>query len=338
MVRYPKKTRESLNSLNSFRIRTADGREVPLLAVAEISYAPAVERIQRFARKRSAFVSAEIREGADATAIKKAFNETYIPTWKQRHPGVASRDRGGDKEQKEFNAEITRLYLIAFFAMYMTLAIAFGSYTQPILIMTAIPFAFMGAMYGHLIFNVPFAMFSVFGIGAAAGVVVNDNLVLMDYVNRLRREGVGAYAALVEAGVTRFRPIILTSLTTFIGLFPILLEQSFDAQFLRPAVVSLAFGVLFALFVTLFFVPALYGVGVDIKRFTKGLWTGDKQPRFSKGDSLDGVVPDIDNLTQLAIDRANGGAVDRIEPEIEDILTDETPAPTGPAEFPLRRL
>ena len=255
MVRYPKKTRESLNSLNSFRIRTADGREVPLLAVAEISYAPAVERIQRFARKRSAYVSAEIREGADATAIKKAFNETYIPTWKQRHPGVASRDRGGDKEQKEFNAEITRLYLIAFFAMYMTLAIAFGSYTQPILIMTAIPFAFMGAMYGHLIFNVPFAMFSVFGIGAAAGVVVNDNLVLMDYVNRLRREGVGAYAALVEAGVTRFRPIILTSLTTFIGLFPILLEQSFDAQFLRPAVVSLAFGVLFALFVTLFFVP-----------------------------------------------------------------------------------
>jgi multidrug efflux pump subunit AcrB len=176
--------------------------------------------------------------------------------------------------------------------MYMLLAIAFGSYFQPILIMSAIPFGFMGAVFGHLLWGIDFAMFSFFGIAAAAGVVVNDNLVLVDYVNRLRSEGAGAFAALVEAGTVRFRPILLTSVTTFIGLLPILFEQSLDAQFLKPVVISLAFGVLFALFVTLFFVPAMYAVGADIQRFFRSLWTGERQPKLGEGASLDGI-PEI---------------------------------------------
>ncbi len=329
MVRYPKETRESLESLNAFRIRTSDGREVPLLAVAEVSFGPAIDRINRYARKRSATVSAEIRETADATAIKKAFNEEFIPAWQLRHPNVNPRERGGDREEQEFNSELGGLYLIALFAMYIVLAIGFSSYAQPILIMMAIPFAFMGAMYGHFIFGVPFALFSVFGIGAAAGVVINDNLVLIDYVNRLRREGVGAYTALIEAGVTRFRPIILTSVTTFVGLFPILLEQSFDAQFLRPAVVSLAFGVLFALFVTLFFVPALYGVGVDLRRFMVGLWTGNPQPKFMHGQSANNSeAPDLDAM----IDQAADTVEDSTEKDLwADEFSQDAPPPR-PAE------
>ena len=148
--------------------------------------------------------------------------------------------------------------------MYALIAIAFHSYWLPLLVMTAIPFGFMGAIFGHLLFGVPMAMFSWFGIGAAAGVVVNDNLVLVDYIGRLREQGNSLRDAIVEAGVNRFRPILLTTVTTFVGLLPIMAEEATNAQFLKPAVLSLAFGVLFALFVTLLMVPALYAIGGDL--------------------------------------------------------------------------
>ena len=153
--------------------------------------------------------------------------------------------------------------------------------------MTAIPFGFMGAMFGHFLFGIDFALFSFFGVGAAAGVVVNDNLVLIDYVNRLRANGEGALAALVKAGVGRFRPIMLTSFTTFIGLLPIMFETSTDAQFLKPTVVALAFGVFFATAVTLIFVPSMYAVGADIARFYRWAWTGEKQASIGEGASKD---------------------------------------------------
>ena len=138
-------------------------------------------------------------------------------------------------------------------------------------VVTAIPFGFMGAVFGHLIFGMPMALFSYFGIGAAAGVVVNDNLVLLDYIGRLRQQGSSALEAVIEGGVQRFRPILLTTVTTFIGLIPIMAERSTDAQFLKPAVVALAFGVLFALFVTLLMVPALYLIGEDCARWLSSL-------------------------------------------------------------------
>ncbi|MFP3944241.1 MAG: efflux RND transporter permease subunit, partial [Alphaproteobacteria bacterium] len=168
------------------------------------------------------------------------------------------------------------LYIAAFLFMYALLAIAFNSYFLPLLIMTAIPFGFMGAVFGHLFFGMTMQLFSFFGIGAAAGVVVNDNLVLVDYVNRLRDQGKGAVDALVEAGVTRFRPILLTSVTTFVGVLPIMVEQSTQAQGLKPTAVALAFGIFFATFVTLLLVPALYGIGADAGRwfrwYPRALW------------------------------------------------------------------
>ena len=154
---------------------------------------------------------------------------------------------------------------MAFFAMYTLLAVAFKSYSQPILILIAMPYAFIGAIYGHMFLDLTMAIFSYFGIAAAAGVVVNDNLVLMDYCNRLTAKGMDPKKAIIEAGVVRFRPILLTSVTTVAGLLPMMLERSTQAAFLQPIVVSLAFGVMIAFFVTLLMVPALYGIGLDIK-------------------------------------------------------------------------
>ncbi|MEO1658366.1 MAG: efflux RND transporter permease subunit [Pseudomonadota bacterium] len=293
MVRYPEETRESLESLYSeFRIRTNDGREIPATSVVEFEPGPAVRFIRRTDRKRAVQISARIRQGADAGPLRKTFYRQIVPQILAKYPDVQIKQRGADEEQSEFFAQLTVLGTAALFGMYMLLAIAFGSYFQPILIMSAIPFGFMGAMFGHVIFGAEFAMFSFFGIAAAAGVVVNDNLVLVDYVNRLRNEGAGAFAALVEAGVVRFRPILLTSVTTFIGLLPIMFENSLDAAFLKPVVISLAFGVLFALFVTLFFVPSMYAVGADISRWLLSMWTGEAQPKLGEGAST-GELPDI---------------------------------------------
>jgi multidrug efflux pump subunit AcrB len=285
MVRYPAEARSSLVSIETMRIRTVDGREVPLTAVADAEFAPSYKRIDRRDRQRSARITAELREGVDRAAIVKAFRQEFTPEWRRRHPGAALAERGDAEEQAEFFAEFVGLYGVALIAMYILIAIGFNSYWQPILIMTAIPFGFMGAAFGHFIFGLNFALFSFFGVGAAAGVVVNDNLVLIDQVNRLRAQGEGAQAALLKAGVGRFRPILLTSMTTFLGLLPLMFARSTDAQFLMPTVIALAWGTFFALFVTLFFVPALYVIGVDIARFYRWAWTGERQPEFGEGAS-----------------------------------------------------
>jgi len=287
MVRYPKAARESLATIESMRIRTADGREVPLTAVADAKFAPSFKRIERRDRQRSARVTAEVRETVDRGQLMEDYRTNFVPEWKRRHPEASLAERGNAEEQAEFMKEIVPLFFTALFVMYMLLAIAFSSYWQPALIMTAIPFGFMGAIFGHVLFGIDFAMFSFFGVAAAAGVVVNDNLVLIDYVNRLRAKGMGAFGALVTAGVGRFRPIMLTSFTTFIGLLPIMFEQSTDAQFLKPTIVSLAFGVAFATAVTLVFVPAMYAVGADIARFYRWAWTGVKQPKVGHGNPME---------------------------------------------------
>ncbi|HBS33230.1 MAG TPA: AcrB/AcrD/AcrF family protein [Parvularcula sp.] len=287
MVRYPALARESLTSIESMRVRTADGREVPLTAVADATFAPSYKRIDRRDRKRSAQVTAEMPEGADRAAIMKSIQEEFVPKWRERHPGVNLAQRGDAEGQAEFLGDIGWMYIAVLIAVYMLISIAFGSVFQPLLIMSAIPFGFMGAMFGHFMLGLEFGIFSFFGVGAAAGVVINDNLVLIDYVNRLRSQGMGAVAALTKASVERFRPILLTSVTTFFGLMPIMFERSTDAQFLMPTVVALAWGVFFALFVTLFFVPSMYCVGADITRFYKWAWTGERQAPVGFGKSLD---------------------------------------------------
>ena len=260
MVRYPQTTRSSLDSLQNFRVRLADGRQVPLLSVAEIEYQPGISRIDRRERFRSAEVTAEL-DGQTRNEIHEDLEESFIDDWKQDFPGVTLGAIGEAEGEQQFFQELQSLYLIALFLMYMLIAIAFKSYWHPLLVMTAIPFGLMGAIYGHLVWGVPMGLFSFFGIGAAVGVVVNDNLVLLDAMNRNREAGMNIRDAILEATVTRFRPILLTSVTTFVGLLPMMMERSIQAQFLIPTVISLAFGVLVASFVTLLLVPALYSLG-----------------------------------------------------------------------------
>jgi multidrug efflux pump subunit AcrB len=288
MVRYPRDERRSLASLNDFRVRTGDGREVPLLSVADVEIGTGVQRIERRDGERVVYVRAQMEQDL-ISDIARDIDENFIERLQDRFPGLVILKGGAQEEQEQFIQEITSLYAIALFAMYALIAVAFRSYWLPLLVMTAIPFGFMGAVFGHLAFGTPMALFSYFGIGAAAGVVVNDNLVLVDYIGRLRERGLSSAEAILDAGVNRFRPILLTTVTTFVGLIPIMAERSTDAQFLKPAVLSLSFGVLFALFVTLLLVPALYMVGEDCSRALawqrRHFWPGGNGPD-SAGEAL----------------------------------------------------
>ncbi len=265
-VRYPLESRRSIESLKNFRVRTSDGRELPLLAVADLEYAPGISRIQRRNGSRAARISADLKENVRED-IMKDLEDNFFPEWEKRYPGIDRGAVGQAEGEQRFIEEVIGLYLIAFFAMYTMLAVAFRSYWQPILILVAMPYAFVGAIIGHAVLGMTMAIFSYFGIAAAAGVVVNDNLVLMDYCNRLRDKGLAPREAIIEAGVIRFRPILLTSVTTIVGLTPMMLERSIQAAFLQPIVVALAFGVFAAFFVTLLMVPSLYGIGLDIGAF-----------------------------------------------------------------------
>jgi len=288
MVRLPKDARRDLDSLDNLRVRTADGREIPITQVAEFKYAPGINRIVRRNRTRSVSVFAGVRGDGTRGRIIEDMNANFWPDFELHYPTIDRDAAGGYQEEQEFFAEVQTKSLMAFIAMYMLLAIAFRSYAQPLLLMTALPFAYCGAVFGHLAFGEPMAMFSFFGIAAAAGVVINDNLVLLDYVNRRREEGAGAVQSLVDAGVSRFRPILLTSVTTFVGVLPLIAERSVQAQFLKPMVISLGCAVAFALFVSLFLVPALYAIGVEVGRIFRWSWAG--RPYRTIGETYEGEV------------------------------------------------
>jgi multidrug efflux pump subunit AcrB len=272
MVKYPRELRENLNSLREFRVRTRDGTEVPLLSVVEVELTSGMQRIQRRDGERTVRISADVNAEA-MSDVTDDMSENFLPEYQRKHPGLVVLKAGQAEQEDFFLDEVISLYTIALFAMYALIAVAFRSYWLPLLIMSAIPFGFMGAVYGHFIFGISMAMFSYFGIGAAAGVVINDNLVLVDFIGRLRQSGESVLDAVENAAVHRFRPILLTTVTTFVGLMPIMAERSIDAEFLKPAVVALAFGVLFALAVTLLLVPAMYCIGEDIRAFFGSLKT-----------------------------------------------------------------
>jgi len=280
-VRYPRSDRESMDFLNSIRIRANDGRELPLQAVANLRFEKGTSRILRRERQRAIVISGET-PSEDVENIRKDLDENFFPDFEKRYPSVTKGSIGASQGEAEFRSELFTLMLIAIGIAYFLVAVSFKSYFEPILILfAAIPFCFCGMVLGHLVMGKAMSMFSILGMFAAAGVAVNDNLVLIDYMHRLRDKGIDGAQALVEAGTRRVRPILLTSLTTFIGLLPLLFDRSLQAQSLVPIGISLAFGVLFALFVTLFFVPALYAIGADIKGNLAYGWTGVRKPKFA---------------------------------------------------------
>ncbi len=266
-VRYPAIDRQSIDFLKDIRIRTSDGRQLPLESLAELRFEPGTNRILRRERQRAIIISAEVAsERIDE--IRNDLDENFFEIFEENHPNVTRGNIGRAQGEAEFQKEIFTFLLIALFVAYFLVAVSFKSYFEPILILlAAIPFCYCGMILGHLAMGHNMSILSILGMFAAAGVAVNDNLVLLDYVHRLRAKGLDGATALIEAGTKRFRPILLTSLTTFVGLLPLLLERSLQAQWLIPIGISLAFGVIFALFVTLYFVPALYGIGADIRRW-----------------------------------------------------------------------
>jgi len=262
MVRYPKRERVSIDNLNEMRIRTPDGREVPFATVAEVKFLPGYQTIKRLDRKRTLEMTAEVVPGTSSprAVIDEILRERF-PQWKSHYPDLTLAMDGDLQEEEEFSGAMFKYMLLSMLIIYGLMAIPFRSYWQPVLILTAVPFGIMGAIIGHLLLGWQVSMFSMLGVLACAGVVVNDNLVLIDRINQLRSQGHPVLESILQGGQDRFRPIILTSMTTFIGLLPIMTETSLQAQFLIPMVISLSFGVLFATGVTLILVPALYLVG-----------------------------------------------------------------------------
>jgi multidrug efflux pump subunit AcrB len=265
MVRYPRDDRRSVADLENMRIRTPAGDEVPFGSVADISYGQAYSSINRQNRKRTVTVSADIDpERVEPGVVIEEISNDFIPELLSRHPGVSYGLEGASLEQIEFIRNLTVASIAALFLIYALIAIPLRSYVQPLIIMSVIPFGMTGAVVGHYIMGVAISMFSLFGLIALAGVVVNDSLIMVSFINRARAEGVPARQALVDSGTQRFRAIILTSLTTAAGLMPIMLERSVQAQFVIPMAISLSFGILFATVITLFLVPALYMLQQDL--------------------------------------------------------------------------
>jgi multidrug efflux pump subunit AcrB len=265
LVRYPDAERKSRGSVETMRIRAPDGIEVPFSQVAAVKIKQGYATIQRAQRRQVIKVTADVDEKVtNASEVRLDLENRFLPQLTYHYPGLRYTMEGEGKEQKESMADTIRGFVIAIFCIYALLAIPFKSFTQPFVVMTAIPFGIIGALLGHLIMGHNLSLLSLFGVVGLAGVVVNDSLVLIDATNRIRSQGVEGSLAVAQAGQLRFRAIILTSLTTFAGLTPILLERSLQAQFLIPMAISLGFGVLFATGISLLLIPCVYVILDDL--------------------------------------------------------------------------
>jgi len=267
MVRYPIEERRSVADLENMRIRTPGGDEVPFNSVAEVSFGQGYSSISRLDRERTVTVSSDLDpDRVEPQQIVSAMSDEFIPELLSRYPGVKYGLEGSSQDQVEFMSKIFMALVIAMFLIYALLAIPLHSYVQPLVIMSVIPFGVIGAVIGHIIMDRALSMFSMFGLIALAGVVVNDSLIMVDFINKARVRGVALREAVIESGTARFRAIILTSFTTAAGLLPIMFESSPQAQAIIPTAISIGYGIIFATVITLFLIPALYMLQEDFFR------------------------------------------------------------------------
>ena len=268
MVRLPKVDRDRLSSLERMILMTPQGGEVPLSEVAMLSWGRAFSEIQREEGMRVVHVTADVDTAvANANEILDRVSEELMPVLMERYPQLSFSLEGQSREQGDTMGSLGTGFLLALGLIFALLAIPFNSYIQPMIIMMAIPFGFIGAVAGHIAMSYDLSLISLMGIVALAGVVVNDSLILIVSVNDYRSKGYGHLEAVIQGGMRRFRPILLTSLTTFMGLIPMIFEPSVQARFLIPMAISLAFGVLFATLLILLVVPAVYLIVEDFSRF-----------------------------------------------------------------------
>ena len=302
MVRYTEAERKTLSSLNQMRIRTPEGSEVPFAKVASAELGRGFSSINRSERQRVVNVVADVdRTQITANEVIADFGAGKIQKILRDYPRVTYSLEGEQREQSEAADSLLPMFGIALFIIYALLAIPLRSYAQPLIIMSVIPFAFVGAIWGHQIMKTfdlvaGLAMMSVMGFIAASGVVVNSSLILVHNVNRRIESGMDMRHAVAEAAVSRCRPIVLTSLTTFVGLTPLMFNKSVQAQFLVPMATSLAFGVLFATFVTLLVVPSGYMILEDLKSFAGRLLGSSESTEQDKTPALNQALPKIEKV------------------------------------------
>lgn len=265
MVRYPEADRRTLATIDRMRMRTPRGAEVPFIQAAYVEEGRGFSSISRSDRRRVVSVTARVNKRlANSTEILAEVEGGVLRELMADYPGLTYHLEGSSRDQRESLSSITGALLFGLFLIYAVLAIPFRSFLQPLIVMSAIPFGLVGALIGHLLLGYNFSMISLFGMVALSGVVVNDSLVMIDFINRARAEGMPLRDAVLQSGKRRFRPILMTSLTTFLGLMPMILETSIQARFLVPMALSLGFGVMFATGITLLLIPSLYLILEDI--------------------------------------------------------------------------
>ncbi|WP_269617555.1 efflux RND transporter permease subunit [Zhongshania sp. BJYM1] len=271
MVRYPREEREAISDLQNMNIRSTDNVYVPLSSVADMSIEPGFSQRKRIDGERSVTVTAQVDKEftAPSSVTSSIIKELVETTFPSKYPSVIVQLSGESEEIGILMKSLAVGFVIALFGIYALLAVPLRSYLQPLIIMGVIPFGIIGAVVGHIVLNMSFSMMSFFGVIALSGVVVNDSLIMVDFINSAIARGERLLDAVVDSGCLRFRAILLTSLTTFFGLLPMLLESSVQAQFVIPMAVSLGFGIIFATVITLILIPCLYIVLDDFKHFTQ---------------------------------------------------------------------
>lgn len=262
----PEAARRSLADLGRLRIATPSGGRVPLDEVADLSVERGYAALARVDGKRAVTVIAQVDDNVTTTQAVTADLAARIADLEQRHPGLKVTFEGQQKQLRESLGSLAIGFPLALIAMYALIAIIFRSYVQPLIVMTVIPFSLIGAIAGHMLLGYPFTLLSMIGGVALTGVVVNDSIVLVDRVNELRRSGMPLRRAVIDGATSRLRAIQLTTSTTAAGMAPLIVERSFQAQFLIPMAISLVFGLLFATLLTLFFLPMLYLILEDLRR------------------------------------------------------------------------
>lgn len=268
-VRYPEADRQNSTDLLNSSVRTSSGNVIPLAAVAVASYGYSRNEITRIDSKRAVYLSANVdKDAMSSTELVTTLQKEVVPGLLANYPGLTIHFAGEAEQQAETENSMIKLFLLALLAIYMLLAIPLKSYIQPVLIMTAIPFGIVGALLGHWLTGLSLGILSLNGIIALSGVVVNDSLLLVSRFNTLMdegKEGLEIRDAIIEACRSRLRAVLLTSFTTFAGLMPLLWETSMQAQFLKPAAVSLAYGIMFATLITLILIPTLLMIQYDLR-------------------------------------------------------------------------
>jgi multidrug efflux pump subunit AcrB len=265
-VRLPREQRVRQYDLEQLLIRTPQGTDVPLAQIAEVKPGRAYTAINRRNGRRTVSVTANVEPISQTSQVQATLETEVLPQLTRDFPGLSYQWEGRQQDMMESTTVLFSGLFLALFAIYALLAVPFRSYYQPIIVMIAIPFGIVGAVLGHIIMGYALSLMSMMGIVALCGVVVNDSLILIDYANRQRRQGASAFDAIHKAGGRRFRPILLTTLTTFGGLAPMIFETSRQARFMIPMAISLGFGILFATSITLVIIPCLYLITEDLRK------------------------------------------------------------------------